>query len=433
MKKNIKRQNRGAASLSQGKCAGSPSPARDVARCSTPSRVRCAGADAPPLTASARRALPWAGEGQTVSPTEALGSGRGWVSCASATPELTIGLDLGDRFSRFCTLCVDGHKISEGRLRTTEHELRRHFEGLARARVVVEVGTHSPWVSRLLQGLGHEVLVANARKLRLIYDDKRKSDRIDAEKLARVGRLDPKLLSPISHRGQNAAEDLATLRARDAMIRTRTALINHVRGALKSVGVRLSGCTPETLHARALDQIPTALEPALEPVLVTIALVTEQIGELDTQIERLCQKYPETELLRQVKGVGPLIALTFVLTLEDPARFANSRTVGAYLGLIPGRGQSGDSDPQRRITKQGDPFLRRLLVQGAHYVLGRFGPDCHLKRFGLALASRGGKSAKKRAVVAVARKLAVLLHHLWRTSEVYEPIRTAPPASQAAA
>jgi transposase len=349
------------------------------------------------------------------------------------SPDTTIGLDLGDRFSRFCRLSSGGGKVAEGRVRTSSHELQKMFAGLARCRVVVEVGTHSPWVSRLLEKLGHEVLVANARKLRLIYEARKKSDRIDAEKLARLGRLDPSLLSPVTHRDTGSAEDLSTLRARDALIRTRTGLMNHVRGALKSAGIRLEHCTAETFHARALTQIADAFKPALEPVIETIALVSAQIHELDKRIAALCQKHPETELLRQVDGVGPLIALAFVLTIVDPRRFAKSRTVGAFVGLIPGRSQSGDSDPQRRITKEGDPYLRRLLVQGAQYVLGPFGPDCDLRRFGLALAARGGKTAKKRAVVAVARKLAVLLHRLWTTGEVYEPLRAGSTAVKAVA
>jgi transposase len=317
---------------------------------------------------------------------------------------------------------------------TTNKALGDHFGALPRARVVVEVGTHSPWVSRLLQELGHEVLVANARKLQLIYNVRRKSDGVDAEKLARLGRVDPNLLSPIQHRGKSVAEDLAVVRARDVLVRARARLINHVRGAVKSVGVRLSGCTKTTLHKRALEQLPSEIQPALEPVLDTIGLLSEQIRQLETHIDELCHdQYPETQVLRQVTGVGALIALTFVLTLEDPARFLKSRAVGAYLGLVPGRNQSGDSDPQKRITKEGNSLLRRLLVQGAQYILGPFGPDCDLRRFGQALSARGGKNAKKRAVVAVARKLAVLLHRLWTSGEVYQPLRNQHDASIAAA
>ena len=152
--------------------------------------------------------------------------------------------------------------------------------------------------------------------------------------------------------------------------------------------------------------------------------MTDKIQTLDQQIEQIARtEYPETDLLRQVSGVGPLIALTFVLTVEDRERFQKSRDVGCYVGLRPRQSNSGENEPQLRITKEGDAYLRKLLVQGAHQIMGRRGPDTDLKRWGLKLSARGGKNAKKRALVAVARKLAILLHRLWVTGEVYEPLR----------
>ena len=185
-------------------------------------------------------------------------------------------------------------------------------------------------------------------------------------------------------------------------------------------------CPARTFHKNAPEHIPEALRPALDPILETIGSLTGRIRDYERQLETLSKKcYPETELLRQVEGVGPLTALTFVLTLEDPYRFEKSRSVGAYLGLVPARDQSGERDPQKRISKEGDEMLRRLLVSGAHYVLGPFGSDSDLRRHGEKIASRGGKNAKKRAVVATARKLSVLLHSLWMSGEVYEPLRNA--------
>ncbi|MDP9474147.1 MAG: transposase [Actinomycetota bacterium] len=161
-------------------------------------------------------------------------------------------------------------------------------------------------------------------------------------------------------------------------------------------------------------------------MVATIASLTEKIGDYGRRIEELAtERYPESELLRQVQGVGALTALTFVLTLEDPQKFGRSRAVGAYLGLAPGNDQSGDSAPQRRISREGDEMLRRLLVGSAQHILGPFGPDSDLRRHGEKIARRGGKNAKKRAVVAVARKLAVLLHRLWSSGEVYEPLYNA--------
>lgn len=271
------------------------------------------------------------------------------------------------------------------------------------------------------------MLIANPRKTRLIYGDKRKTDKLDAQKLARLARVDPELLYPIEHRGKASQTHLALIHSRDALIRSRTQLINHIRGTVKSFGARLPKCSAESFHKKVTGQLPHELAEALEDVVATIASLTEKIRGYDGRIEQLCKEsYPqETKLLRQVPGVGALTSLTFVLTLEDPRRFEKSRSVGAYLGLVPGKDQSGESDPGKRISGEGDEMLRRLLVGSAHYILGPFAPDSDLRRHGQKIASRGGKNAKKRAVVAVARKLAVVLHRLWVTGECYEPLHNA--------
>jgi transposase len=341
-------------------------------------------------------------------------------------PQITAGLDLGDKYSYLCLIDQhSGEVIEEGRLRTSPEALRRRFSSEQYSlRIAIEAGTHSPWVSRVLEEeCGHEVLVANPRKTRLIYTNTRKTDEMDAESLARLARLDPKLLYPLKHRGEDSQAHLAFIRSREALVRCRTQLVNHVRGAVKSFGGRLPKCPAVSFHNKAPEYIPEALWPALGPLLETIGSLTQRIRQYERQLETICQEhYPETELLKQVEGVGALTALTFVLTLEDPSRFAKSRSVGAYLGLVPARDQSGDRDPQKRISKEGDEMLRKLMVGSAHYMLGPFGSDSDLRRHGEKIASRGGKNAKKRAVVAVARKLSVLLHRLWVTGELYDPL-----------
>lgn len=340
--------------------------------------------------------------------------------------KVTEGLDLGDKHTQLCMIDACGELLEEARLRTTPAALRQRFTGMPTARLVLEAGTHSPWVSRLLEDCGHEVYVANPRKLRLVYQNDSKSDRVDAEYLARIGRLDPALLAPFRHRHAATQADLALLRSREALVRARVRLINHVRGAVKSVGGRLAKCSSPSFAGQAAPQIPAELAPALVPLLETIAATGEQIRAYDRQIEQLAQqRYPETMLLRQVPGVGALTALAYVLTIEDPARFADPRAVGSYLGLRPRRADSGDLSPQLHVTKAGDEMLRRLLVGAAHYILGPFGPDTDLRRWGLTLAARGGKRGKRLAVVAVARKLSVLLLRLWATGEAYEPVRNA--------
>jgi transposase len=347
---------------------------------------------------------------------------------------LTIGLDLGDRSSWYCVLDEAGQIQLEQRVSTTARGLHEVFSRMPGSRIALETGTHSPWISRLLRELGHEVIVANARKVRLIGESRKKDDRLDAQSLARLARIDPQLLCPVKHRSEQAQADLIMIRARAGLVRARTGLVNTARGLAKSYGERLRGCNVRNLNPDKAEGLSPELQRALEPLLSAIEQLSERICEYNDRIEALAQtSYPQVELLKQIKGVGTLIALTFLLTLEDPHRFRKSRDVGCYLGLQPGRRNSGQSEPQMHISKEGDPYLRTLLVQGAQHILGPFGVDCDLRRWGLKLAERGGKNGKKRAIVATARKLAVLLHHLWVSGEVYEPLHNRSRTSAAAA
>jgi transposase len=350
---------------------------------------------------------------------------------------LTVGVDLGDQWSNYCILGLAGETLAEGQFRTRRQETSEFFQDLATSRVVVEVGTHSAWVREVIAGFGHEVLVANPRLMEGSKRRRRKNDRIDANKLARLGRTDPKSLHPIQHRSAEAREDLLVLRARDALVASRTELINTVRALVKTMGARLSNCSSEAFAKKAEMDIPNELRETLQPLLRLIATLNDEIKSYDQRIGQLAsEKYMHTQLLRQVTGVGPITALAYVLTLETPLRFARSRDVGPYLGLVPKQEDSGDSQPQLGISKAGDRMLRKLLVGSAQYILGPFGPDTDLRRFGMRLCERGGKNAKKRAAVAVARKLAVLLHRLWVSGEVYEPLGhgvLASPAQSAAA
>lgn len=345
---------------------------------------------------------------------------------------LTIGMDLGDKTSRFCVIDQAGDVVTEGGLATTRKAITEKFAGLKHCRIAIEVGTHSPWVSRLLVELGHEVIVANPRQLKLITESSRKSDRVDAQTLARLARIDPALLRPIRHRSERAQMDLMVVRARAALVHARTSLVNTARGLVKSMGERLPKVDAEALDMEDANGLPQSLREVLRPLLETVKELTAKIKAADKEIERLARTdYPETDLLRQVSGVGPLIALTFVLTVEDKDRFRKSRDVGCFMGLRPRRQDSGERRPQLPITKEGDVYLRSLLVQGAHCILSRQGPDTDLKRWGERMCT-GGKNAKKRAIVAVARKLAILLHRLWMTGEVYEPLRNSDALAAAA-
>jgi transposase len=345
---------------------------------------------------------------------------------ASKKVSCYVGIDLGDKKSNYCFIDAEGNIFAEGTLATTQADLSGLFSQIPRCRIAIEVGTHSPWVFTLLKSHGHEVIVANPRKVESIHKNRRKNDKVDSRTLARLVRADPELLYPIQHRGDQARQDLVLLRAREGLVSARTKLINCVRGQVKSVGGRLPSCSAESFHYTVVEKLPESVKEALLPLVAQIGEMSQRIRTFDAQVIRMSeQKYPETARLRQVRGVGPITSLTYILTLEKPERFEKNRDVGSYLGLVPRQDESGETSKQLRITKTGDSMLRQLLVSSGQYILGPFGEDCDLQRFGLKLAERGGKNAKKRAVVAVARKLAVLLHRLWLTGEKYEPLHNA--------
>ena len=335
---------------------------------------------------------------------------------------ITIGMDLGDRFHIAVVFDGDGNELEMTKVTNTKTAISNFFKSYKYATVAMEAGTHSPWISRFLNEMSLTVYVGNPRKLRVIWDSTDKSDARDARILGMVCRVEPRLLHPLHHRSNKAQADLATIKSRDILVNSRTRLVNHARGLVKANGDRLPGCSSESFAKRCESLIPTELQPALGPIFKTISYLTDQIKKLDKQIEQLSiDQYPETQHLRKVPGVGPVTALSFVLTIDDSARFTKSRQVGPFLGLTPRQDQSGTTDKQLSISKAGNTYLRQLLVGCAHYIMGPFGPESNLRLHGMSIAARGGKNAKKRAVVAVARKLSVLLHRLWVTQDKYQP------------
>lgn len=354
-------------------------------------------------------------------------------------PERTVGIDLGNKYCHWCQLDRDGNKVASGRVPTDE--LGEFFKQMPASRVVMETGTYAHWASRKAVESGHEVYVANSRHLRTIYENPGKNDAYDAEMLARLGRMDLTLLRPVQLRGAEMQMDLSMLRARDQVVQARSKLIAAARNLVKGFGIRLPDCDAAYFHRHAAGAVPKELRPTIDPMIKAVGRLTATIQAYDKRVERVArQRYPEVAVLEQVKGVGALTALGYRLTLAERSRFHKSREVGPYLGLTRKRDQSGEEDPELGITKAGDGYLRRLLVGSAHYILGPFGPDTDLRRFGLRLMGESdpsrrnkkhSKGRKKRAVVAVARKLAVLLHALWTSGEVYEPLRNSQAAASA--
>src|SRR5258707_8772947 len=278
--------------------------------------------------------------------------------------KLTIGLDLGDRWSFYCVLDEAGKIILEQKVPTTPEAMKQTFARISRSLIALETGTHSPWVSRLLTELGHQVIVAHAQKVELITKSNRKDDRHDARTLARLARIDPELLGPVRHRSAKAQIHLTVIRARAELVSARTALVSAARGLVKSFGERLPKCGTQQVSRELAAALSTELRDVLEPLLKEVESLNERIQEYDARMEKIAREvYPEVSLLQQVKGVGTQIALTYVLTIEDPYRFPKSREVGCFLGLKPGRRNSGESEPQKKISKEGDRYLRTMMVK----------------------------------------------------------------------
>jgi transposase len=341
---------------------------------------------------------------------------------------LVIGIDLGDRSSTYCVRTRDEQTVLEGAFKTEATAVLDAFGRLKPQRMVMETGTHSRWMAQLLDLMGHEVIVGNARKLKLITENNQKSDKVDPRLLSKLGCVSVDWLHPVYQRSQEAHNDLAVVRSREMLVETRTGLINHVRGMVKTYGCRLEKCDSSAFDEMAKAGIPDALRASLSGVLAIIERLNEEIHGYDCQIEHLCQtKYQETRWMMQVSGVGPLTALAYRLTIDDAQRFERSRDVGAYLGLAPAKRQSGRRDPQLGITKAGDELVRKLLVNCAQHILGPRGRDSDLRQWGLGLVEAGlragKKGARKRAAAAVARKLSVLLHRLWVSEQEYDPLR----------
>lgn len=342
---------------------------------------------------------------------------------AVPVPVLTIGLDVGDDRSYACVLDAEGARREEFSLRTDLEGLTRRFDRPT-VRVVLEAGPHSRWISKRLSEMGHEVVVVDPRKLGLVARSHCKTDRRDAEILALLGASSGArrgLLGRVEHRSEEAHCDLAVLLTRDHFVRQRTMNINRVRGVLKSFGIRVPRMSTQCFHTKAAQYVPEVLLPALLPILEEILALQIRVKRLNDEIKRIAARYPQVERLRAIHGVGRIIALAFILSLGKPTRFKRSRDVGPFFGLTPRIFQTGKTDLQLSIARTGNPFVRRHVIQAAQCVLREKSPDCDLKRYGKRIEGLGGRYPKKRAVVAVARKLVVLMHQLLVDPTPYDP------------
>lgn len=336
---------------------------------------------------------------------------------------LNCGIDLHKNYSRISCIDEEGNEVEKARVATREAALRHYFNGREPMRIVVESGTHASWVSRVLKDCGHEVIVAHARRIQLIAENKNKTDEIDAELLARLLRADMNLLTESYVRGEEAERVRTALKARRHLVECRTKLSNAIRGLVRKTGHQLEASTPRTIpEALAEAAIPNALKSVLGPLAFTVFALTGWIDKMDRQLEEIADDYEIVEVFTEICGVGTKTALAYAATIEDPFRFQRSSQVGAYFGMCPSVDNSGnektDENNTGPITKQGDGLVRSLLVQAAQTMLQEGRPDSELRQFGKRIERRKGK---KKAVVATARKLSKVMHTLWVTGRDYEP------------
>ena len=304
-----------------------------------------------------------------------------------------VGIDVSDTTSVVRVMNEAGAVVRRRQIRNTERAFSAEFEGRSGMRVALEAGTQSMWMERVLRSYGHEVFVANPRQLQLISKNVHKSDDNDAEVLARLVRVDPALLRPIRHRSEDAHRELLLVRARRVAVRVRTELVNSVRGMVKSLGVRLPKCTTKSFEDRVFETLEPDLRETLAPLLELVGDASKVIAEYDKAVAELGAQIPAVQRMQTIPGVGPLTAFAFYYSIDDPTRFQKARDVGAYLGLTPRRSQSGTRDPQLGITKVGDPYLRALLGQCAHRLLGPLTKTpSALRDFGLRKAGEGESS-----------------------------------------
>ena len=337
--------------------------------------------------------------------------------------EYYIGIDLGDKKNNVCVLDKKGNIIKEFEFENTPEAFCEFLKPYKDSSIAIEASTHSLWVNKLLVGMGCKVYIANPRKIALISQNNMKTDKVDARLLARLVRSDPELLYPVTARDMTTQKDLTLIKSRHALVKARCGLISHVRGVIKPFGIRLpDDVTPDNIHEKAKHILDKEIFPAAKVFLEAIKLITTKIKVLDKQIASLIKKkYPEAKKLQTINGVGPITSITFVLLMGNPKRFKKSRDVGAYLGLIPRRDQSGEMDKSLSITKAGDNLMRTLLVNCSHYILGRFGKDNQLRRHGLKIMGQDkNKIRKKKAVIAVSRKLVVLMHSMLVSGEEFK-------------
>lgn len=330
------------------------------------------------------------------------------------------GLDVSEKHIQICEIDVDD-VVSEGRIATSDKKLREYFEGRAARRIVIEMSSHTRWITELLRSFGHEVLVVDPRRMKLVSGTLYKDDTLDAQTLAMLARDAPRLLKTVPLRDIEHQRLLTMVRARATAVEGRTRIINAIRGMLKPYGYRVPRSSHSVLATYLWSEVEAPILRLIEPLMVLLETFDGQIARYDQEAERILpQLPPNARQLREIPGVGPLTVLYFVAIIGDPNRFAKSRDVGPYLGLCRRRDDSGEYQSELGITKAGDRYMRALLANCVSHIMGPFGKDSDLRDWGLKKLGGATRVEKKKMKVALARKLAVLLLTLWKSGKPYD-------------
>lgn len=327
------------------------------------------------------------------------------------------GIDLASKSSAICILGSNGEILFEGACPTDEDGFRQALKSWRTLHCVIEASPLSEWVARMLESLGHEVVVIDPRRAKAIITSKKKTDKLDARNLARMGRTG--WYTQVHRKTEEARLLRSHLKARKGLIDAQRQQNNRIRGLLRAHGIKVGQVSSGRFEGH-VDKLVRrkcpALITAIRPLLDLWVSIRESLTVMTKGVKQMAKQDATCQLLMSAPGVGPMVASAYVATIDDPSRFRRGAQVAAYLGLVPSIIQSGESEYRGRITKEGDRLLRWLLVEAAHVLLTRSGTDSALKRWGKRLEKREGSSKAK---VAVARKLAIVLHRIWLTGEPY--------------
>ena len=344
----------------------------------------------------------------------------------------TIGADVSDRTTKICVMTkADGGErriVVETTCATTKAGFEEAFSKFDRSwPVVFETGTHCRCMDRLFRRMGFKTIVGNPGKIPSITKSNTKNDRNDARELARLAIADPAMLHPVFLRDEVYQQMLRFHHARNVLLSQRTQTINQIRGFAKSMGYRIECSSTEKFHELGKADWPRELEECAWPLMGVLKAINLKIKAYDKLIARLAERpefKPMVERVRVVYGVGTIGSTVFVAAIGGrPDRFDRVRDIGPYFGMIPKQDQSGDDDKQLHITHAGPEIVRTALVECAGVVMMEKSKDTDLKLKGLRIAMRGGKIARKKAKVAVARGLAVaMLALLQHPEREYVPL-----------